>query len=193
MGPTLPKDSSSMDAAVFSKMVRFESSCTDPQECFDIYRFGGCVLGVTGPATDQMYWGVVTLDDSYPTTVRWREQDPSPVPFAGHTVVVTDRDHALVLGGVSSCKDDSATYMNFLWQWSRTDGTWDQLAPIPEPCGLAFHTANYDEFIEDGMMVFGGRRGTSGSRCDSTTPRVSSTLWFFDISTKTWTERLGEN
>ncbi|CAK9049993.1 unnamed protein product, partial [Durusdinium trenchii] len=178
-------DSSSMDAAVFSKVIQMNGPS------LDIYRFGGCVSSVIGPATDRVYWGAVNPDPFNPT-VRWRELDPSPVPFAGHTVTMTagtiDRQRFLVLGGVNSC-DDSATYMSFLWIWSigkdGNDGTWDKLPPIPDPCGLAFHSANS---FSGRMMVFGGRRGTSGSGCDSN-KRVSSTLWLFDIYENTWTER----
>ena len=100
-----------MDAAPFSKIVRFEASCANPTACYDIYRFGGCVApGALGAATDRVYWGLVTPDNKNPT-VRWREQDPSPVPLAGHTVVVADPTYAIVLGGQSSCSED-ATFLD---------------------------------------------------------------------------------
>ena len=85
---------------------------------------------------------------------------------------------------MSACLGDSAAYRNNLWQWNRTDGGWLELTPIPEACGLAFHTANIDENL---MVVFGGHRGTCG-----TTPRVSRNLWWFNVQTSTWTKRLGE-
>lgn len=136
------EDSSPVEGAVFTGMARFESSCSNPKECYDIYRFGGCVSSASGwLPTDQTYWGVVSADNATPS-VRWENQAPSPVPFAAHTVVGKDQDHALVLGGLTSCGEDAA-HQNFLWQWRRTDGSWDQLTPIPEPCGLAFHTAHY--------------------------------------------------
>lgn len=173
MAPTLPKDSVSMDATVFSKIVKFGSN---------IYRFGGCLGGAKrGVATDRVYWGEVNLGNP---TVRWREQDPSPRRLTAHSAVVAGPDHVLVLGGMSACLGDSAAYRNNLWQWNRTDGGWLELTPIPEACGLAFHTANIDENL---MVVFGGHRGTCG-----TTPRVSRNLWWFNVQTSTWTKRLGE-
>ena len=182
-----------MDAAPFSKIVRFEASCANPTACYDIYRFGGCVApGALGAATDRVYWGVVTPDNDRPT-VRWREQDPSPVPLAGHSVVVADPTYAIVLGGQSSCSED-ATYLDLTFLWRRADAGWVSLPAIPEPCGLSFHTANYfNDAGNVGMVVLGGRRGTSGSACsDPTAPRVSNKAWWFDLNRYVWTRRLGE-
>ncbi|CAK9003181.1 unnamed protein product [Durusdinium trenchii] len=183
-------DSSPVEGAVFTGMARFESSCSNPKECYDIYRFGGCVSSASGwLPTDQTYWGVVSADNATPS-VRWENQAPSPVPFAAHTVVGKDQDHALVLGGLTSCGEDAA-HQNFLWQWRRTDGSWDQLTPIPEPCGLAFHTAHYfrDQGGRNGMVVFGGLHGTSGSGCTAAAPVVSDSVWWFDFQTLTWSEK----
>ncbi|CAK8991323.1 unnamed protein product [Durusdinium trenchii] len=183
-------DSSQMDAAVFSKIVRFEASCANPQACYDIYLFGGCVApGALGAATDRVYWGVVTPDNDRPT-VRWREQDPSPVPLAGHSVVVADPTYAIVLGGQSSCSED-ATYLDLTFLWRRADAGWVSLPAIPEPCGLSFHTANYfNDAGNVGMVVLGGRRGTSGSACsDPTAPRVSNKAWWFDLNRYVWTRK----
>lgn len=176
------EESTKMDGTVYSKMVGFPMNPRECRggDCFDIYRFGGC-LGADGPATDQVFWGFVFFENNgNPPTVSWEEMPPLEVrkpwlppeehykvPVAAHTAVrYGTTDVAWLLGGLDNCgskPDGSPTvFHRWLWQWRRDTGSLLPLILIPEDCGIAYHSANYwNDEGNPGMLVYGGMRSSS--------------------------------
>ena len=111
-------------------------------------------------------------------TGTWTERvitglQPSP-RYAAGMVWDSARQRAVIFGGVGP----NSVYLNDLWEWDGTTGTWTNPAPGgTQPTARAYHTMVYDSARQK-VVVYGGTDGTNSF--DET--------WEWDGAAQKWTQ-----
>jgi len=141
---------------------------------YDTVRKKTLVFG--GLTTNSVFFNDLWEWDS--PTETWTERvisGPQPSPrYATGMVWDLARQRAVVFGGAGP----NGVYLNDLWEWNGTTGTWTNPTPGgAQPTARAYHTMAYDS-VRQKVVVYGGTDGTNSF--DET--------WEWDGAAQTWTQ-----